>query len=1124
MKKTILYQALVIVALLISIFTIKVMALQNNNQTNELNNIIKLESDIYVQHDNNNEDIYLLDSNKGTTLYKIINVTYTASKQWTKDGLYIDDLTGKISATSPSNYISVKENEIYFVRLYGIGDIYKGVNGDEWHITTPIVYFDEDNNCIGSSLTSTYSSSKNGVEITVPAGATKMYISNYNNQNITVQKKLTLTQTEFNEIKENQDKILNYVDTNYDDIKTNPIIYNELDKGYITFVNDDTRPNVDKFADLFISKNIPLCYATVASNLLNNASNLTETRLDVALRVQNAGGELLAHNASVVTENTINDNNFMYNYFVTQKQLLTNMGLNVNGIILAGGVGQITGSPTTAKWTSAIYKYSDLLGEKNSTSLGIDSVYYHARSGLGGYNNDIEQIKSAIDETIKNKTWKVFYFHDTNEISLETLNEILDYINSKNSEDVEVVTYNTMYEKFAVRESTIKNTKKTYYVSSNGTSNDGTDINNPTNLETLNSKKIKTGDTILFKSGDTFFGTLNLSITDISNDYVTISNYGSGTLPTISTYKYISNNWEKYSDNIYRINIKDTNNYTGYKSDNQQAFNVGFLEDDNGNKYYNKKTSISTLTNTYDFYSDGSKYLYMYIDNNPYQILGNLKVIVRSNLMTLSSNMNISNLRFAYTGGHALEGANEYEENIIIKNCIFENIGGSYLYSSNLNKDTRYGNGIEFYGSNAKNITVTNNIFRNIYDVGFTIQGTKGSGTNIYVHDNVFINNSQDSEIWESDKATGIYNYQFYNNLSINQGRGWGYNARNDKYPAASILFWGYELANTNISFKNNTLYNPRQIYYFAIATDKYFLSHDTIKSDNNNFYMATDTTIYRNTWNYNTREEFITKYQVDKNSIYNQIDPDNYITTQASTLSDINKIRLLVLEQKEVIKNIEFNIPDNITIEKGQQVNFNNYNLVINYQDGLTDTIKLNDTMATNIDYQLEKQLVTLSYLGYTKDFCLNIKEDKTNIENSNQSSSNENNNEKNDNNINDKNTNNNNQSNNINNQEINNNVNSNNQSSLNSFSNNNLKENISKNNNSNNSNIKNNSGIKEETDTEKEKETKEEVPVKEIEIKKETPVKDNIKTNNSITYYKNGKYICYFILVLVAIVIIIL
>lgn len=720
-----------------------------------------------------------------------------------------------------------------------------------------------------------------------------MYISNYNNQSITIQKKLTLDKDEFNKIKEGQDKILNSLDSNYEKEKQDKMLYDELDKCYITFVQDDTRPDVDKFADLFIAKNTPLCFAAIAENLLNNSSNLKETRLQVAQRVQNAGGEILAHNGPVITNDTINDNNFMYNYFEVQKQTLINMGLNVNGIILAGGSGQIVGNPLTAKWANTLYKYSDLLGEKYEDLNGYDSTYFHYRTALSNYKNDINKIKEDINKAIENKEWKVFYFHDAGEITEETLSEMIDYINSKGKDKVEVVTYKTIYDKFAKRESVIKNDIKTYYVSNNGTSQDGTDIKNPINLKTLQTKKIKSGDTILFKKGETFYETLNLSIAKTNDKSVRISSYGEGNLPTFSAYKYIQNSWEKYENDIYRIDIKNASNFTGYAEETENAYNIGFLEDDQNNKYYNKKTSIEKLSNDYDFYSDGTQYLYMYLDKNPYQELGNLKVVVKSNLMILHSNMEIDNIGFSYCGGHGLVGSDDSEENIKINNCIIENIGGSYLHK---NGDTRYGNGIEFYGCNAKNILVKDNIFRNIYDVGFTVQGAKGSGNNIDVCNNIFINNTQDSEIWENGSATGIVNYTFHNNISINQGRGWGYEARPDKYAAGHILFWGYNIKNTDISFDNNLVYNPRRIYFIeqTNGTNIFFKQNDYIKSNNNTYFMAEDSTIFRDSYKISEKNLFIEEYNKDKNSVFNSLVVDENITKISNISNDINEIRRL--------------------------------------------------------------------------------------------------------------------------------------------------------------------------------------------------------------------------------------
>lgn len=860
-----------------------------------LNQNIDVGSEIYVQHDDENNDKFILTSEGETTIcYKYIFAKYTAGKQWTKDGLYIDSTDGKVGATSPEDYISVKENEVYFVRLYGIGEVYRGENGKEWHITTPIVYFDDDNNCVGNALSSTYSKSKSGVEITIPENATRMYISNYNNQNISIQKKLSLSKSEFDKIKSNQEKLLNFVETNYDDVKNDPIVYDKFDKGYVSFVIDDSRPDVDVLSNLFIENNVPLCLASVAGNLLNNGSMLKETRLETALNVQNSGGEILCHTAPVITNETIEDEEFLYNYFVVQKQLLTQMGLDVNGIILAGGIGQITGSSITAKWASAFYKYSDLLGEKQ-TSYGLDSVYYHSRTGLGGFNNDFEKIKTAIDDAIENKKWTVFYFHDTNEVSTETLTQIFEYLSQKRNNEIAVSTYSEMYENFAIRVSDYETIKTTYYVSSTGTGTFGTSQNSPINLETLNKKVIRSGDTILFKSGDTFFGSINFPIINIDGRVITISSYGEGELPTICSYKLVSNVWQESSDGIYRVDIKNSNNFEGYQSDDKNSFNVGFLEDKNGKKYFNKKSSIENCTEDYDFYSDGDGNLYMKLSENPYKVLGELKVVVRNNLLYLSSNMVVENLRFAYSGGHAIVGANLDEKNIKISNCIIENIGGSYLYSSNLSNETRYGNGIEFYNSNVYDVSVTENIFRNIYDVAFTIQGTSGSGQDVFVYNNVFVCNSQDSEVWESENATGVKNYRFHKNISIGQGRGWGYEARSDKYCSASILFWGYEIEETDIVFSENTFYNPRQVYYFAVATDKYLLSHSTISSNKNTFYLSEDSSLYRNNWDYDSKDEFIKKYKFDINSVFELIVPNDEITLKANSLKDIDEIRNLL-------------------------------------------------------------------------------------------------------------------------------------------------------------------------------------------------------------------------------------
>ena len=846
---------------------------------------------IYVQHDAYGKDIYLLTpQGNSTTVYQIIDVNLTAAKQWTESGQYVNDPNNNCCATAPDDYISVTEFEEYYVRLFGLYGDYFGDNGTILSQVTPILFKDEKDNVIGSALGGTYSDGENGVVVTVPAGATKMYITYTNFHDFSIQKKLILNKNDFYQIKKRQDSLLSSLNESYEEFNKDPIVYNEFDKAYITFVYEGVNNDIDKFADLFISKNAPLCFSTYSENLLNAAINTTETKLDVALRIQKSGGEILSHNNQVVTADKLNDTEFMYQYFVAARQKLINMGLNVKGIRFTSGNDQIIGSPASAKWAYSTYKYSDLYGEPYGGLDGLSSVYNRwGGPGLNDFNNDVHEIETYIDQLILDRNWTVFYFQGLSDISIETMSQILDYLQGKESGKIEIVTYNKMYDRFAEKESAIKNAVKTYYVSSDGTGWNGTDKEDPISLDVLNTKKIKTGDTILFKSGDTFFGSVNPQILYTNEKKIKISSYGEGTRPTISAYKYVEKNWEKYSENIYRIDILDASNYTGYQYMDSYAFNIGFIEDNNGNKYYHKKKSLVQLTEQYDFYSDGERYIYFRNDRDPYEALGGLKLAVNAKLFILASNMEISNLRFACTGGHALQIGGAPASNVRITNCLIEDIGGSYL---NPEYEERYGNGIEFYSSDAENVEIADNIIRNVYDVAFTIQGDAGSGKDILVHDNVFVNNAQDSEIWEGSAASGVNNYQFYNNISINQGRGWGYDARPDQDASAHILFYEYFPETADIRFHHNKIYNPLRIYSIKPSMEEFF-TDKFIKSDHNIYYMAEDARIFNYIFPLQENNEF-TKWahKDNQSSFISLLGTDQNLVNIASTSEDIDNIR----------------------------------------------------------------------------------------------------------------------------------------------------------------------------------------------------------------------------------------
>ena len=108
----------------------------------------------------------------------------------------------------------------------------------------------------------------------------------------------------------------------------------------------------------------------------------------------------------------------------------------------------------------------------------------------------------------------------------------------------------------------------TYYVSSDGVSQDGTDINNPMSLETANKKVFYGNDKVLFKKGDTFYGTINFNVNANEEKMLYIGSYGDESLekPIITTSTYVTeqNAWKIEEANIYRLDLSDRNYIQGY--------------------------------------------------------------------------------------------------------------------------------------------------------------------------------------------------------------------------------------------------------------------------------------------------------------------------------------------------------------------------------------------------------------------------------------------------------------------------------------------------------------------------------------------------------------------------------
>lgn len=122
---------------------------------------------------------------------------------------------------------------------------------------------------------------------------------------------------------------------------------------------------------------------------------------------------------------------------------------------------------------------------------------------------------------------------------------------------------------------------KTYYVSSSGTSNDGTNINDPMSLASVNAKTFQGNDKILFKRGDIFYGILKIDSRANSDNMLYIGCYGEKNeeKPIISGAAILENvnAWE-YQEGLYLLDLSKQEDFSGIDETYKENYNVRFYK------------------------------------------------------------------------------------------------------------------------------------------------------------------------------------------------------------------------------------------------------------------------------------------------------------------------------------------------------------------------------------------------------------------------------------------------------------------------------------------------------------------------------------------------------------------
>lgn len=340
-----------------------------------------------------------------------------------------------------------------------------------------------------------------------------------------------------------------------------------------------------------------------------------------------------------------------------------------------------------------------------------------------------------------------------------------------------------------------------YYLSADG--HDGNDGLTPeTAWQTIShaNQAMHPGDTLLFRRGDTFFGAVR------PPRNASYGAYGEGGKPVISQYKTVlPGKWENCGENLWRIDLSDTCNFTGNIHD--MDANAGFLLID-GQVHAVKRFAREDLAAQWEFYSgDTDMILWSETDPSAHEI----SIACNIRCVTFADGLRVENLIFDGTGGHGISGT---VRGAYVGNCEFRNIGGSRLVGYP-NPTTRYGNGVECW-SNSANVIVENCVFTGIYDVAITMQGNgvRTGWENIILRNNIMYNCQQAFEIWssfdENYPGTGFKNCRFENNLCLDSGYCWGYDVRPNKGVSCDLLLYHLECPACDVTVTGNVFSGAR--------------------------------------------------------------------------------------------------------------------------------------------------------------------------------------------------------------------------------------------------------------------------------------------------------------------------
>ncbi len=433
---------------------------------------------------------------------------------------------------------------------------------------------------------------------------------------------------------------------------------------------------------------------------------------------------------------------------------------------------------------------------------------------------------------------------------------------------------------------------KTYYIDwiNGDNKNDGLSENTPKQFH--DEIELLPGDTVLFKRGNMLRDWLKPT-NGSEEGIITFGSYGEGPKPIIcgSTDVTDPENWvETEEKNIWK--------YVGELVDEpcNLVYNGGeccgelcwlkedmkkqgdWYDEDFGNGKFRKYYRIEEDWFEREYPEDYVRPLYMYSEKNPGEYYTSIEYVEYKRFaLSTAIYARYENLTFINSGVHGVTGPNDLQ----VENCDFHFIGGA-CFSKGMR--IRLGNGVESWQF-PKNVLVKNCLFNNIYDSCLTHQGFWGTtpAENVLYTDNLCMNYGMGA--YEVRDLIPI-NTKFENNICIGAGKGFAMQTnivpRNSEiypFPMGHHLFiWRMAHKTDNpdakLEIKNNIFYDaPVGSAVFSFITEE---PEEQFDFDYNTYYTTNPKSINRyGDTNYKPEEfdKYVEVSGLDKHSKYEKID-----------------------------------------------------------------------------------------------------------------------------------------------------------------------------------------------------------------------------------------------------------